>query len=101
MSAPAPGHEEVHASFELARQLESLVVQALTPLQLPPERPKTEAAKTAKTAAEEARAFVKSCPPVKQRAAIAAAEAAEMILRVDDIIKAPPRARPPPGMDHC
>lgn len=36
---------------------------------------------------------------VKQRVILAAAEAAEMILRVDDIIKAPPRQRR--GDDQC
>ena len=36
---------------------------------------------------------------VKSRVILAAAEAAEMILRVDDIIKAPPRPRR--GDDEC
>ena len=38
---------------------------------------------------------------VKRAMLVSAAEAAEMILRVDDIIKAEPRSRPPPGYDHC
>ena len=37
---------------------------------------------------------------VKRQVLMSASEAAEMILRVDDIVKAAPRQRPPDIRDH-